>query len=97
MLRRAAGQFTQSYHAVPYSTAPAHAWLARTWLATAAIPAAVAGDGRFPAALAGSALGMLASVGTARIGNRLLQRFFVSIDYGRRLVGLWNDPRVPAS
>jgi len=42
-----------------------------TWLATAAVPAAVAGDGRFPAALAGSALGMLASVGTARLGNRI--------------------------
>ena len=38
-----------------------------------------------------------ANVSHARIGNRLLQRFFVSIDYGRRLVGLWNDPRVPAS
>ena len=38
-----------------------------------------------------------ANVSHARIGNRLLQRFFVSIDYGQRLVGLWNDPRVPAS
>lgn len=42
-----------------------------TWLATAAVPAAVAGDGKFPAALAGSALGMLAAVGTVRLGNHL--------------------------
>lgn len=40
------------------------------WLATAAIPAAIAGDGRFPAALAGSALGMAAAAGTVRLGNR---------------------------
>lgn len=40
-----------------------------TWLATAAVPAAVAGDGKFPAALGGSALGMLASVGVVRLGN----------------------------
>ena len=38
-----------------------------------------------------------ANVSHARIGNRLLSRFFVTIDYGRRLVGLWNDPRAPAS
>jgi len=35
----------------------------------------------------------LADVATARIGNRLLSRFLVSIDYGRRQVGLWRDPR----
>jgi hypothetical protein len=29
-----------------------------------------------------------------RIGNRLLSRFLVSIDYKHRLVGLWQDPRV---
>jgi hypothetical protein len=40
-----------------------------TWLATAAVPAAIAGDGKFPAALAGSALGMLAAVGSVRLGN----------------------------
>lgn len=31
----------------------------------------------------------------ARIGNRLLSRFLVTIDYGRREVGLWRDPRIP--
>lgn len=40
-----------------------------TWLATAAVPALIAGDGRFTAALGGSALGMLASVGVVRVGN----------------------------
>jgi hypothetical protein len=35
-----------------------------------------------------------ADVGRARIGNRLLSRFLVTIDYGRRMVGLWRDPRV---
>lgn len=36
-----------------------------------------------------------ANVTQARIGNRLLSRFLVSIDYGRRVVGLWRDPRIP--
>lgn len=40
-----------------------------TWLATAAVPALIGRDGRFPAALGGSALGMLASLGVAKIGN----------------------------
>jgi hypothetical protein len=35
----------------------------------------------------------LADVYAPRVGNRLLSRFLVSIDYGRRLVGLWRDPR----
>ena len=35
-----------------------------------------------------------ADVAQARIGNRLLSRFLVSIDYGRSVVGLWRDPRV---
>lgn len=40
-----------------------------TWLATAAVPALIGRDGRFPAALGGSALGMLASLGVVKIGN----------------------------
>ncbi|MEO6447165.1 MAG: hypothetical protein ABIZ91_10410 [Gemmatimonadaceae bacterium] len=40
-----------------------------TWLATAAVPAWIGNDGKFPAALGGSALGLLASVGVARLGN----------------------------
>ncbi len=37
----------------------------------------------------------LAGVSQARIGNRLLSKFLVTIDYGRRQVGLWRDPRIP--
>ena len=40
-----------------------------TWLATAAVPAVIGGDGKFPAALGGSALGMLASFGVVKLGN----------------------------
>lgn len=36
-----------------------------------------------------------ANVSRARIGNRLLSRFLVTIDYGRKVVGLWRDPRIP--
>ena len=34
-----------------------------------------------------------ANVAQARVGNRLLSRFLVTIDYGRKIVGLWRDPR----
>ena len=30
-----------------------------------------------------------------RVGNRVLSKFLVTIDYGRREVGLWRDPRTP--
>lgn len=36
----------------------------------------------------------LANVSKPRVGNRLLSRFLVTIDYGRKHVGLWRDPRV---
>jgi hypothetical protein len=36
-----------------------------------------------------------ANVTQARIGNRLLSRFLVTVDYGRKVVGLWRDPRTP--
>jgi hypothetical protein len=36
-----------------------------------------------------------ANIAHARIGNRLLSKFLVTIDYGNRLVGLWRDPRIP--
>ncbi len=35
-----------------------------------------------------------ADVATPRVGNRLLSRFLLSIDYGRHQVGLWRDPRI---
>ena len=37
-----------------------------------------------------------ANVTHARVGNRVLSRFLVTIDYGRKVVGLWRDPRVAA-
>ncbi len=47
--------------------------------------------------LAGADLGdldiRLADVAAARIGNRILSKFLVTIDYGKREVGLWRDPR----
>jgi hypothetical protein len=36
----------------------------------------------------------LADVAGPRIGNRLLSKFLVTIDYGRRQVGLFRDPRI---
>jgi hypothetical protein len=37
----------------------------------------------------------IGDVTQARIGNRLLSKFLVSVDYGRKQVGLWRDPRIP--
>lgn len=37
---------------------------------------------------------LFADVAQARAGNRLLSKFFVAIDYGRKQVGLWRDPRI---
>lgn len=36
---------------------------------------------------------LFADVAQARAGNRLLSKFLVAIDYGRKQVGLWRDPR----
>jgi hypothetical protein len=36
-----------------------------------------------------------ADVALPRIGNRILSKFLLSIDYGKREVGLWRDPRIP--
>ena len=36
----------------------------------------------------------LGDVSSPRVGNRVLSKFLVSIDYGRREVGLWRDPRI---
>jgi len=36
----------------------------------------------------------LATVSTAHLGNRILSKFLVTIDYGKRRVGLWRDPRI---
>ncbi|HEV7487855.1 MAG TPA: hypothetical protein VGQ65_19470 [Thermoanaerobaculia bacterium] len=49
--------------------------------------------------LAGADLGnldvKLADVSDARVGNRILSKFLVTVDYGKREVGLWRDPRTP--
>ena len=36
-----------------------------------------------------------ANISMAHIGNRLLSRFLVSIDYRQHVIGLWRDPRIP--
>ena len=35
-----------------------------------------------------------APVESARIGNRLLSKFLITVDYGRHVIGLWRDPRI---
>jgi hypothetical protein len=54
--------------------------------------------GRARVAIAGSDFGEidigLAETTRARVGNRLLSKFLVTIDYGKRQVGLWRDSRI---
>jgi len=49
--------------------------------------------------LAGADLGTIdirmMDVSAPRVGNRILSKFLVTIDYGKREVGLWRDPRTP--
>jgi hypothetical protein len=64
---------------------------------TLVLPRATAGRGNARISIAGASLGDVdvkyANVGRPRIGNRLLSKFLVSIDYGARAVGLWRDTR----
>jgi hypothetical protein len=64
------------------------------------LPAASRSRGNVRVNVAGTDFGSIdvqyANVPQARIGNRLLSRFLVSIDYGARLVGVWRDPRIAA-
>jgi len=57
------------------------------------------GRGSARVAIAGSDFGNVdvrfATTPRARIGNRLLSRFLITIDYGKHQVGLWRDPRIP--
>ena len=66
---------------------------------TLVLPRATEGRGTARVIVAGSDFGNIdvkyASVPLARIGNRLLSKFLVSIDYGKQNVGLWRDPRIP--
>ena len=58
-----------------------------------------AGRRRAHVAIAGTDFGdidiALGDVTRARVGNRLLSKFLISVDYGHRQVGLWRDPRIP--
>jgi hypothetical protein len=66
---------------------------------TLILPRGTAAAGRTHARiqLAGADLGVLdvklADVSEPRVGNRILSKFLVTIDYGKREVGLWRDPR----
>ncbi len=37
----------------------------------------------------------LGDVSSPRVGNRVLSKFLLSIDYGHGQIGLWRDPRIP--
>jgi hypothetical protein len=68
---------------------------------TLILPRGTAAAGRTHAriVLAGADLGnldiRLADVSDARIGNRILSKYLVTIDFGQREIGLWRDPRTP--
>jgi hypothetical protein len=55
--------------------------------------------GKVTLAVAGTNFGAIdvayGDVAAPRVGNRVLSKFLVTIDYGRREVGLWRDPRTP--
>lgn len=65
---------------------------------TLVLPRAEHGRGTVQVRVADTDFGTIdvqyANVSRARIGNRLLSRFMVTIDYGKHVVGLWRDPRV---
>lgn len=65
---------------------------------TLTLPGREAHRGSAHVLIAGSDFGTVdvqyANVTQARVGNRLLSRFLVTIDYGRQIVGLWHDPRL---
>ena len=65
---------------------------------TLILPRGNGGRGRASVAIAGTNFGSVdvrfANVQRARVGNRLLSKFLITIDYGKRQVGLWRDPRI---
>jgi hypothetical protein len=65
---------------------------------TITLPRTQPGRGTAHIQVAGSDFGTVdvgyANIVRARVGNRLLSKFMVSIDYGKRVVGLWRDPRI---
>lgn len=66
---------------------------------TLVLPGTAAGRGSAQVRIGRTDFGAIdvqyANVSRARVGNRLLSRYLVTIDYGRRMVGLWRDPRIP--
>lgn len=66
---------------------------------TLVLPSARDGRGNAHVIVAGTDFGSVdvgyANIARPRIGNRLLSHFLVTIDYGRKVVGLWRDPRMP--
>lgn len=65
---------------------------------TLILPRAREGRGRANVAIAGTNFGSVdvrfADVERPRLGNRLLSKFLITIDYGKRQVGIWRDPRI---
>ncbi|HEX3580716.1 MAG TPA: hypothetical protein VH087_03070 [Thermoanaerobaculia bacterium] len=66
---------------------------------TLTLPAAKESRGRAHVVVGASDLGTIdihyAAVEQPRLGNRLLSKFLIGIDYRSRVVGLWRDPRIP--
>lgn len=67
---------------------------------TLVLPRATVGRGTVRLVIAGIDFGptdvQYAPVSQPRIGNRMLSHFLVTVDYGKGVVGLWRDPRIPA-
>lgn len=65
---------------------------------TIVLPRGQPGRGTAHIILGGTDFGTIdvgyANIARARVGNRLLSRFLVTIDYGKQTVGLWRDPRI---
>jgi hypothetical protein len=66
---------------------------------TLVLPGSVHGRGTANVRIGKTDFGVIdvqyANVSRARVGNRLLSRYLVTIDYRRQMVGLWRDPRIP--
>jgi hypothetical protein len=66
---------------------------------TLVLPRAERGRGTAHVNIGGTDFGTIdvgyANIARARVGNRLLSKFLVTVDYGKRMVGLWRDPRIP--
>lgn len=65
---------------------------------TITLPATNEGRGRAHVVVGTSDLGTVdvhyAPVSEPRLGNRLLSKFLIAIDYANHVVGLWRDPRI---